>query len=154
MRGAHSEIGLGGSIVMRMVFAAVIALCSFLHPQTNIAVAQEAPAWLPGEYQATATLMSPNGPVTFFVQIKSVTVEADGRLALDIQARTDRDVRDWTPVRSYEAKLASPERVNIAFTTQRGSKFDLVAGPDGSLSGTVVPSSVARLEPFEFKKRK
>ena len=78
---------------MRIIFAAVIALCSFLYPQTNIAVAQQAPAWLAGEY--VATLRPPNSPpvTTFiFIQIKNGTIGADGRLALDIQIRSDRNV--------------------------------------------------------------
>jgi hypothetical protein len=123
---------------MRIVFAAVIALCSFLYSQMNIAVAQEAPAWLQGEY--VAELHPPNrAPVTFYIQIKKGTNGADGRLTLDIQTRTESRP-DWTPVQSYEAKLVSPERANIAFTTQGGSRFDLIAAPDGSLSGTASPS--------------
>ena len=128
-----------GGIVMRIVFAAAIALYSFLGPQTNIAAAQQAPAWLAGEY--VAVLRPPTGPVTAFIQIKSRTIGADGRLTLDIQFRNDRNVPDWTPVQSYDAKLVSPERANIAFTTQRGSKFNLIARPDGSLSGTAAPNA-------------
>ena len=135
---------------MRMVLAAVIALCAYLLPQTNIAVAQEAPAWLPGEY--VATLRPPNsGPVTFFIQIKGGAVDADGRLTLDLMTRSDR-APDWAPVQSYEAKLVSPERANIAFTAQRGAKFNLIAAP-GSLSGRVSPSPTAA-ENATFTKRK
>ena len=136
---------------MRIVFAAVIALCSYLLAQTNIAMAQQAPAWLAGEY--AAVLKPPTGPVTAFIQIKSGTLGADGRLTLGIQIRNDRDVLDWTPVQSYEAKLVSPERANIAFTTQRGTKFNLVAKPDGTLSGTVSPSPTLS-ETTTFTKRK
>jgi len=136
---------------MRIVFAAVTALCSFLFPPTNIAVAEQAPAWLAGEY--VAVLRPPTGPVTAFIQIKNGTIEADGRLTLDIQIRNDRNVPDWTPVQSYEAKLVSPERANIAFTTQRGTKFNLVAKPDGTLSGTVSPSPTLS-ETTTFTKRK
>jgi len=121
---------------MRIIFAAVIALCSFLYPQMNIAMAGEAPPWLAGEYAARLNL--PSGVMNFFAQIGSGTVEADGRLTLDIQTRNDRNRPDWTPVQSYEAKLISPERANIAFVTKNGARFDLVARPDGSLSGTAV----------------
>ena len=138
---------------MRIVFAAVIALCSFLFPQTNIAVAQEAPAWLPGEYVATIRRGVPGGgTITSFVQIKSGTVGADGRLALDLQMRSDR-APEWKPVQSYEAKLVSPERADIAFTTPRGdAKFDLVARPDGSLSGTATSATASG--PVSFTKSK
>ena len=121
---------------MRQVFAAVIALCALLVPHANVAVAQDAPAWLAGEYVVKLNL--PNGVMTFFTRIKNGTVGADGRLALDIQIRNDRNVPDWTPVQSYDAKLVSPERADIAFTTRNGSRFDLVARPDGTLSGTAV----------------
>ena len=119
---------------MRMVVAAVIALCSFLCPQTNIAVAEEAPAWLPGEY--VGTVHPPSGALTMFFQIKGGTVEAAGGLAIDIHFHTDRNTPDWTPVRLTEAKLVSPERATIAFTSTNGTKYNLVAKPDGSLSGT------------------
>lgn len=134
---------------MRVVFATIIALCSFLYPQANVAVAQEAPAWLTGEYVATIRL--PNGTITTFIQIKSGTIGADGQLALDLQYRNDRNLPNWTPVQ-YEAKLVSPERVDIAFTTPRGSKFDLVAKPDGSLSGTA--ANAARSGDVRFTKSK
>jgi hypothetical protein len=142
---------MGGGIAMRIIIAAVIALYAFTNPQTNIAVAQQAPAWIAGEY--AALLKPPGGPVNTFIQIKNGTIEADGRLSLDIQIRTDRNNSDWTPAQSYEAKLVSPERATIAFTTQRGSKFNLIAKPDDTLSGSISPGP-GLSENATFTKRK
>jgi len=113
---------------MRAVLVPIITVCSFLYLQLGIAGAEDAPAWIVGEYAGTAS--PPKiGNINIQIQIKDVSLT-------EVLYRNDRNLRDWTKVRA-EAKSVSPDRVKLSIVLPTGTSYDLVAKPDGSMEGTL-----------------
>ena len=137
---------------MRAVIAAVIAACAFGY--SEVASAEEAPAWLVGEYtgQVNSKLV---GTITDVIQIKSVTTGADGRLIVDAVYRSDRDPGGWRPTQT-QATVVAPDLVKLVVVVpppaNPGGRFNLDAKSDGSLTGMVNNTTGPTGASIRFKK--